>query len=57
MPGLKYLDQPNTWVKDYEEVHGEGSYDLYIEELNMCIDRTQTYDELVKFRSDLSSDY
>jgi transcription antitermination factor NusG len=57
MPGLKYLDRQDTWIKDFDEVHGEGAYDLYIEDLNMCVERTQTYDELVKFRSDLSSDY
>ena len=54
---MKYLDREDTWVKDFEEVHGEGSYDRYIEDLNMCVDRTKTYDEFVKFRADLSSDY
>lgn len=57
MPGMKYLDREDTWIKDFEEVHGEGSYDRYIEDLNMCVDRTKTYDEFVKFRADLSSDY
>lgn len=56
MPGMKYLDREDTWVKDFEEVHGEGSYDRYIEDLNMCVDRSKTYDEFVKFRADLSSD-
>ncbi|MDZ4748789.1 MAG: hypothetical protein SH808_09895 [Saprospiraceae bacterium] len=57
MPGLKYFDREDTWVKEFEEVHGEGSYDRYIEDLNLCVDRTKTYDEFVKFRTDLSSDY
>jgi hypothetical protein len=56
MPGLSYLDRADTWVKDFEEVNGEGSYDRYIEDLNMCVDRTKTYDELVRYRADLSSD-
>lgn len=57
MPGLKYFDREDTWVKDFEEVNGEGSYDRYLEDLNMCIDRSKTYDEFLKFRTDLSSDY
>lgn len=57
MPGLKYLDRPDTWIKDFEEVHGEGSYDLFIEDMDKCVDRSKTYDELVHFRPDLSSDY
>jgi len=57
MPGMKYFDREDTWKKDFEEVHGEGSYDRYIEDLNICVDRTKTYDEFVKFRADLSSDY
>ncbi len=56
MPGLSYLDRQDTWIKDFEEVHGEGSYDMYLEQLNICVDRSKSYDELVKFRPDLSSD-
>jgi hypothetical protein len=57
MPGLSYLDRADTWIKDFDEVNGEGSYDRFLEDLDRCVDRTKTYDELVKFRADLSSDY
>lgn len=57
MKSYAYFDQPNTWEKDFEEVNGEGSYDRFMEDLDRCIDRTKTYDEMVKFESSLSSDY
>ena len=57
MKSYAYFDQPNTWEKDFEEVNGEGSYDRFMEDLDRCIDRTKTYDEMAKFESSLSSDY
>lgn len=55
MSSWAFYDQPNTYEKDFEEVNGEGSYDRFVEELDLCLDRTKTYDELVKYRPDLSS--
>jgi hypothetical protein len=50
-----YLDEASTFKKDYDEVHGEGSYERFIEELGLCTDRTKTYDEIITFEPKLSS--
>lgn len=57
MNSLAYLDEKSTFWKDYEEVHGTGSVSRFWEELDLCVDRAKTYDELVKLRLDLSSDF
>jgi hypothetical protein len=49
-----YLDRPNTFVKDFDEVHGANSYDRFLEELALCIDRSKTYDELSEYMAELS---
>lgn len=41
-----YFDNGSDFVKDFNEVHGTGSYDRFIEELDICTDRSKTYDEL-----------
>jgi hypothetical protein len=53
---LAYFDRPNTLEADFEEVHGKGSYDIFFEDMEVCCDRSKTYDELVKYNSSLSSD-
>lgn len=56
MASWAYFDNPNTFVKDFDEVHGEGAYDRFLEDMDRCIDRTKTYDELVMYEENLSSD-
>lgn len=56
MPSLAYFDEDLQFVKDFDEIHGEGAYDRYLEDLDACMDRSKTYDELVHVRTDLSSD-
>jgi hypothetical protein len=36
----------NTFTKDYEEVHGPGSWARFLEEIDLCLDRSTTYDEI-----------
>jgi len=36
----------DTFAKDYTEVHGPGSWDRFLEEINLCLDLSTTYDEL-----------
>lgn len=50
-----FFDQPNTFIADFESIHGEDSYARYLEELDIAVDRTKTYDELTQFLPDLSS--
>jgi hypothetical protein len=57
MNGFSYFDQDMMWKDEFEAVHGEGSLDMFNEELELCLDRSKTYDELVKFLPALSSDY
>jgi hypothetical protein len=40
-----FLDT-NTFQKDFDEVHGPGSYNRFIEQIDLCVDRSATYDEL-----------
>lgn len=41
-------DSATNFVKDFEEVHGAGSWMRFQEELDLCIDRSKTYDELME---------
>jgi len=50
-----YLDTPIEFIKDFDEVHGEGAYDRFLDELALAVDRTKTYDELISFLPELSS--
>ncbi len=56
MNSWSWFDQPNTIQKDFEEVHGAGSWQKFMDELDIAIDRTKTFDQLDSFRPDLSSD-
>lgn len=55
MDSFAYFDQYTNWEEDFESVHGEGSLQRFTEELNLCMDRSKTYDELVTYDADLSS--
>lgn len=55
MDSWAYLDTPNTFQKDYEEVHGEGSFQKFQDDFEIAIDRTKTYDELNVWKPELGS--
>lgn len=50
-----YLDKEISFDKDFDEVHGEGAYQRFLDEFALAIDRAKTYDEIMEFRADLSS--
>jgi hypothetical protein len=50
-----YLDTDVNFMKDFNEVNGEGSYDRFMDELAIAVDRTKTYDEMISFLPELSS--
>ena len=50
-----YLDNLGDFMKDFEEVHGAGSWSRFQDELAMAMDLTKTYDELISFLPELSS--
>ncbi|MFZ1677068.1 MAG: hypothetical protein WBP41_14955 [Saprospiraceae bacterium] len=56
MANWSFLDEPNTFQKDFEEVHGVGSYQKFLDELEIALDRTKTYDVLNVFKPELGSD-
>jgi hypothetical protein len=41
-----YLDENSTFQKDFDTVHGQGGYAKFIAELDLCTDRSKTYDVL-----------
>jgi len=43
----------DTFVKDFADVHGAGSYERFLEELSLCLDRTVSYDEVSETVPDL----
>lgn len=46
-----WLDSTSDFTKQFEVVHGQGSYAKFTDELDLCLDRSKTYDvlsELVK---------
>ena len=57
MASWAYFDNPNTFVKDFDEVYGEGAYDRFLEDMDRGMDRSKTSDELVMFEPELSSDF
>jgi hypothetical protein len=50
-----FWDSDTNFEKDYEEVHGLGSFADFIEELDLCFDRSKTYDELSETVSELGT--
>ena len=49
-----YFDRANTVMKDFEEVHGAGSWARFLDELALSLDRTKTFDELGELVAELS---
>ncbi|MBL7860873.1 MAG: hypothetical protein JNJ65_06895 [Cyclobacteriaceae bacterium] len=46
-----WLDSNTNFQKEFDVVHGVGAYAKFIDELDLCLDRSETYDvlsELVK---------
>ena len=41
-----FWDSDSKFSKDYEDVFGQGSFARFLAELDLCIDRSKTYDEL-----------
>jgi hypothetical protein len=50
-----FWDSGANFVKDFEEVHGLGSYARFVEELGLCLDMSKTYDELSETVSELGT--
>jgi hypothetical protein len=40
-----YFDSGTDFAKDFDEVHGSGAFERFLKELDLCIDRSKTYDE------------
>jgi hypothetical protein len=50
-----YFDSQSAFVKDFEEIHGAQSWNKFLEESALCIDRAKTYDELIEWVGELGS--
>lgn len=50
-----YLDTGGDFVDDFNSIHGEEAWTRFIEELDLSIERAMTYDELIQYMPDLSS--
>jgi hypothetical protein len=48
-----YFDSQPNFRSDFESVHGVGSFDRFLEELDICLDRSETFDELLEWMPDL----
>lgn len=55
IPNWAALDREVKFAADYDSVHGENSYQRFLEEMAIAVDREKTYDELVKYNAELSS--
>lgn len=55
LPNWAALDRDVQFRADFESVHGAASYQRFLEELAIAVDREKTYDELVQYNSELSS--
>jgi hypothetical protein len=42
-----------AFIRDFKEVHGEGSWERFLEQIDLCVDRSVTYDELSEVLSEL----
>jgi hypothetical protein len=51
-----YFDRPDTFKADFEEVNGAGSFERFQDEFELCIDRSKTFDELMVYKPNLSSE-
>lgn len=52
---LSFLDEDINFRKDFESVHGDGSWSDFLEEIKLSVDREKTYDEMINLRTDMSS--
>ena len=50
-----YLDNQIDFEKAFEEVHGQGSFDRFLDEIDIAADQSKTYDELLVFVPEMSS--
>lgn len=50
-----FWDEDVKFSKDFDEVHGDGAYARFVEELDLCVDRAKTYDQLSDAVPDLGS--
>ena len=50
-----FFDSPNSLMKDYEEMYGANSWNRFLDDFALCIDRSKTYDELNELVPELSS--
>jgi hypothetical protein len=55
IPNWASLDRDVKFAADFDSVHGENSYQRLLEEMAIAVDREKTYDELVKYNTELSS--
>ncbi len=39
-------DSGNNFAKDYDEIHGTGAFERFLQELDLCVDRSKTFDEI-----------
>lgn len=49
-----YFDSAPNLMKDYEEMYGANSWNRFINEFELCIDRAKTFDELNEVVPELS---
>lgn len=47
------LDAGGNFTGEFEKVHGAGSWDRFIEELDLCINRSKSFEELSEAQPDL----
>lgn len=48
-----WMDRPDTWVKDFDEVHGQGAWNRFLEEIEICTDQSMSYTELSEEAAEL----
>jgi hypothetical protein len=49
-----YFDKATTFVKDFNEIHGDYNYERFLDDLALCVDNKKTYDELNEYLPELS---
>lgn len=47
------LDSPGNFSQEFEKLYGSGSWDRFLEELDLCIDRSESFEELSVSQPDL----
>lgn len=54
-PNWAAFDHDRNFRDDFQSVHSQNDWERFLEEIELSVDREKTYDELVRFRQDLSS--